>query len=79
MTNKKPKFRVGQKVIASDLRSREFERPPDRCEGPGIVRDLFSPYGRQTTKKDRTAPYFVETEDGCTAWYDEDELKKLSR
>ena len=75
----KPKFRIGQKVIVSDLRSKERERRPDRCEGPGIVKDLFSPYGRQTAKKDKVPPYFVETADGCTAWYDQDEIKKPSR
>ena len=73
----KPKFRVGQRVVASDLRSLERGRRPDRCEGVGVVRDLFAPYGRQTAKKDKTPPYFVETPSGCTAWYDEDELKKI--
>lgn len=76
MNNAKPKYRVGQKVIATDLRSAEHGRKPDRCEGPGIVRDLFAPYGRQTAKKDKKPPYFVELDGGCTAWYDEDELRK---
>lgn len=74
----KPKFKIGQKVIASDLRSRERDRTPDKHEGSGIIRDLWHPYGRQTPKKDRTAPYYVELTDGFTSWYDEDELKRPS-
>jgi hypothetical protein len=75
----KPKFRVGQKVVATDGRSKEHGRDPDRHEGVGTVRNLFGRHGRQTAKKDMTAPYFVEFEDGCSAWYDEDELAKPSR
>jgi hypothetical protein len=75
----KPKYRIGQRVAAKDLRSVEHGRVPDRHEGEGIVRNLFGRHGRQTAKKDMTAPYFVEFEDGCSAWYDEDELEKPAR
>ncbi len=75
----KPKYRVGQKVVVRDLRSAEHGRKPDRCEGAGIVRGLFARHGRQTARRDMTPPYYVELEDGCTAWYDEDEVSTSSR
>lgn len=80
MTSKaKPRFKIGQKVIAADLRSLERGRKAEKGEGEGIVRDLFHPHGRQTSKKDLTAPYYVELSDGSSSWYDEDELQPATK
>lgn len=69
-------YRLGTRVRTHDRGAKIHGRLPDKPEAIGTIRDYYRPHGKHS--KEKTPPYFVEFDDGATAWYDADEVERVA-